>query len=101
MFAVNCCVRLCTVFALAGEITNGEVMVAVVDAVWPLPSVAVAVIVQEPGASGAVNDPVLEMVPQLAFHVAAPLAVNDRIDPSCMPGFSGLMVKVEEGMMVS
>lgn len=86
ILAVNCCVRPCCVFALAGEITSGEVMVAVVDALLPLPSVAVAVIVQELGVSGAVNDPVLEMVPQLAAQVAAALAVNKRVAPSCMPG---------------
>ena len=57
--------------------TSGDEMNALVNAIWPLPSVAWAVIVQEPGVSGAVKSPVpVPMVPQVVFHVAATVAVN-------------------------
>jgi hypothetical protein len=52
--AVNCCVCPWPVVALAGEITMGDVTFALAVAVWPLPSLAVPVIVQDPGTSGAV-----------------------------------------------
>ena len=48
----------------------GEVTVAVVFAVSPLPSVAVAVILQEPSESGAVKTPEPVMEPHDADHVA-------------------------------
>jgi hypothetical protein len=55
----------------------GEVTVAVAVAVRAVPSAAVAVMVQEPGVSGAVKSPVpVPMVPQVVFHVAATVAVN-------------------------
>jgi hypothetical protein len=90
-FAVNCCVVPCGVEAVAGVTVSGSVTVAVVDAAWPLPSVAVAVMVQEPAAIGAVNSPAELMVPQLAAHVAAALAVNCWVAPSLSVGFNGLM----------
>jgi len=54
IFAEDCCVWPCAVTTLAGEIISGEVMVAVVEALAPLPFVAVADTVQAPAASGAV-----------------------------------------------
>jgi hypothetical protein len=101
MLAVNCCVAPCGVEAEAGAMVNGEVTVAVVDAVWPLPSVAVAVMVQEPGAIGAVKRPALLMLPQLAAHVAAALAVNCWVAPSLSVGFKGEMVSVVAAATVS
>jgi hypothetical protein len=53
-----------------------EVTATVVEAVFPLPSVAVAVTLQEPDDAGAVNSPPLVMVPQAAAQVAPELAVN-------------------------
>ena len=53
VFAENCCVFPCAVAALAGEIVIGDVTVANVE-VEPLPLVDVAVMVHDPGASGAV-----------------------------------------------
>ena len=52
--AVNCCVCPWPVVAVMGEMTMGEDIFAVVDATCPLPSVAVAVMVHEPGDNGAV-----------------------------------------------
>ena len=46
---VNCCVCPCGVLALVGVMMIGDTMFAVEDAVWPLPSVAVAVMVHGPG----------------------------------------------------
>ena len=48
----------------------GDVTVASVLAVFPLPSVTVAVIVQEPSFSGAVNTPEPVMEPHDADQVA-------------------------------
>jgi hypothetical protein len=48
----------------------------VVLAVCPPPSVAVATTVQGSAVPGAVNQPLLVIVPQLAAQVAALLAVN-------------------------
>jgi hypothetical protein len=48
----------------------GELTVANVLAVFPLPSVAVAVIVQEVSTSGAVKSPELEIDPHDAVQVA-------------------------------
>jgi hypothetical protein len=93
-FAVNCCVCPAGVLALEGVITIGELTVATVEAVWPLPSVAVALTVHDEGARGAVNKPVDEMVPQDAVKLAALLAVNCFVAPSVMVGDNGLMLKV-------
>ena len=90
-FAVNCCVSPCAVEALDGVIANGEVIATPVDAVFPLPSDAMAVTVHAPGAKGAANRPALEMVPQFAFHVAAWLAVNCCVAASFTLGFNGAM----------
>jgi hypothetical protein len=92
MFAVNCCVSPRAVVALAGVTTNGETIPAVVDALLP-PLVAVPVIVQEPVASGAVYNPLLEIVPQLAIQVAALLAENCSVLPSETLGLMGVIVK--------
>jgi len=56
---------------LDGVTVIGEVTVAVVLAVSPLPSVAVAVILQAPSESGAVKTPELVMEPHDADQVAA------------------------------
>jgi hypothetical protein len=52
--AVNCWVCPWPVAADDGVMTMGEDIFAVVDATCPLPSVAVAVMVHEPGDNGAV-----------------------------------------------
>ena len=65
-FAVNCCVWPWAVLALEGVITMGDLTVATVDAVCPLPSVAVALIVHEEGLNGAVNKPLDAMLPHEA-----------------------------------
>ena len=56
--------------------TSGDEMNALVNAIWPLPSVAWAVMVQEVGARGAVKRPEVDMVPQEEAYVAALLVVN-------------------------
>jgi len=93
VFAENCCFCPCAVTALAGEIVIGDVTLANVD-VEPLPLVAVAVMVHEPGASGAVKRPEVEMEPQEALNVEGMLAVNCWVAPSLTVGFSGLRVNV-------
>jgi len=93
-FAENCCVCPCAVTALTGVIAMGDVTVAVVDALDPLPLVAVAVITHEPGERGAVNRPADEIVPQEAVNVEAVLAVNCCVPPSLTVGFRGLIVTV-------
>src|SRR6185369_2389470 len=50
--AVNCCLPRAKRLGSPGLITIAGVMVAVVEAVWPVPSVAVAITVQEPGDAG-------------------------------------------------
>ena len=81
---------------------SGDVMVAVVAAIWPLPSVAVAVTLQEPGAKGAVYRPVLApMLPQEAAQVAATFEVNCCVAPSLKVGVSGAIVNVGAGPTVS
>jgi|SRR5579863_1680802 len=61
--AVNCCVCPCGVLALAGVIAMGDTTVAVVAALWPLPSDAVAVTVHDDGLKGAMKRPAEEIVP--------------------------------------
>jgi hypothetical protein len=68
----------------------GEVTVTSVDAVEPLPSVAVAVTWHDSGARGAVNNPPWgSMEPQEAVNVAATLAVNCWVAFSLTVGVSG------------
>jgi len=67
-------------------------MVAVVDALVPLPLVAVAVTTHEPGERGAVNRPADEIAPHAAVNFAAVLAVNCCVPPSLTVGFRGLIV---------
>ena len=91
--AVNCCVCPCAVVALEGVMTTGEVMVAVVAAILPLPSAAVAVMVQEPGAKGAVYRPVFpSMLPQVVAQVAKMSDVNCCVAPSLKVGLRGEIV---------
>jgi hypothetical protein len=56
--------------------TSGDEMNALVNAIWPLPSVAWAVIVQEVGVKGAVKIPDVEIVPQVEALVALLLVAN-------------------------
>jgi hypothetical protein len=101
-FAVNCCVCPVGVLTLAGVIVIGEFTVATVEAVWPLPSVAVALMVHDDGARGAVNKPADEIEPQVAVKVAPLLAENCCVAPSVMVGDRGLMVKVvDEGAVMA
>ena len=93
--AVNCCVNPGAVVALVGETVSGLVMVATVDAVWPVPSVAVAVTVQDVGARGAVNNPEVLMEPHVAAHVAAALAVNCFVVAPGTEGVNGEIVNVD------
>ncbi len=68
-------------------------MVATVDVTWPLPSVAVAVMVHEAGLEDVWYRPVVApMVPQEAVQVAATLAVNCCCVPTGKVGLSGDMV---------
>ena len=83
----------CVVVTLDGETVSGLVMVATVEAVCPLPSVAVAVIVQAPTGNGAVKRPVLLMEPQVVAHVAAAVAVNCLVVEPGTEGFRGEMEK--------
>ena len=66
-----------------------------VDAVCPLPPVAVAVTVQEPAVAGALNRPVLSIVPQVADHVAAALAVKLIVPLGATVGVKGDIVRVD------
>jgi hypothetical protein len=73
----------------------GEVMVAVVEAVFPLPSLAAAAITQEPAVSGAVNDPEVGlMTPQDALQVTGAVAENCCTAPSLSWGLLGETVSV-------
>lgn len=95
MFAVNCCVWPSGVVALAGEIAIGDVTVALVDAVWPLPSVAFAVMVHDVGNSGAVKTPAADIDPQLALNVAPLPTVNCWVPPSLIVTLSGEIENVD------
>jgi hypothetical protein len=70
-----------------------EVTVAIVDAKLPVDDLAV--IVQEVWIRGAVNRPVVLMLPQEAVKVALLLAVNCCVAPSLTVGFSGEIANVE------
>jgi hypothetical protein len=92
--AENCFVAMACSAIVDGVMLScaGSVIVAVVEAVWPLPSVAVAVMVQEPVVAGAVNRPVLPPIdPHEAFHVAAAVAENWSVAFSATDGFTGAM----------
>ena len=65
----NCVFRACRL-AFAGVMVIGDDTAAEVLAVFPLPSIAVAVMVHEPSTSGAVKAPELVMEPHEADHVA-------------------------------
>src|SRR3954464_6653404 len=91
--AVNVWVFRACRFTAAGVTMIGEVAtVATVLAVRPLPSVAVAVTVQELAVAGAVKRPPLVINPQLAFHVEAWLAVNCRVPFTGTVGLTGEIV---------
>jgi hypothetical protein len=71
---------------------KGAVTVAVAVALAPL--LLVAVMVQEPGASGAVYRPELETEPQEAVQVAVALAVNCLVACSLNDAVVGEMEKL-------
>jgi hypothetical protein len=98
--AENCCVRFTAVVAEEGVIVIGEVTVAVPLAVRLLPSVAVAVTVQDPAVNGAVKRPVPSTEPQLAPHVAPRLAENCCVPPSLTLAVVGETVKPEDTVTV-
>ena len=100
--AVNCCVCPWPVVAVAGVIVKGDCTVATLVALRPLLSLAVAVMVQEPGTSGAVYRPeVAPMVPQDEVQVAATFDVNCCWAPSVIVGFDGAIVSVDAAPTVS
>ena len=67
-----------------------------VDASCPLPPVAVAVTVQVPVVAGAVNKPLLLIVPQEAVHVTAALAEKAIVPLGATVGVKGDIVRVVE-----
>jgi len=75
-FAVNCWVRPWPVVALEGVMTMGDLIVAVVATVRPVPSLAFAVTVQDDWVRGALKRPAAVMAPHDAVKVEATLAVN-------------------------
>ena len=75
-----------------GEMVMGECTVTAVVADLPVPSVALAVTVHEPGDRGAVNTPAEEMDPQEAVYAAALLALNCCVAPSVTVGPWGEIV---------
>lgn len=76
-FAVNVCVlRACRRTVLGVMTTDAGVIVTAVLAVCPLPSLAVAVTVQDPCAAGAVNVPSLVKEPQVETHVEGTVDVK-------------------------
>jgi hypothetical protein len=79
-----------------GVIEIGDVMLMFVEALCPLPSVALAAIVQDSATSGAVNKPPVETLPQSVAKVVAALAVNCWVAPSFTDGFKGLMENDDE-----
>ena len=90
MFAVNCCVCPCGVFADGGVITIGDTTVTAA-ATLPLPLVAVAVTLQVVlGYSGALKRPAVETDPHVVVHVDGVLAVN------CFVAFSETVADVGE-----
>ena len=66
-----------------------------VDAVCPLPPVAVAVTVHDPAVAGALNRPVLSIVPHGGDYVAAALAVKLIVPLGATAGVNGDIVKVD------
>ena len=83
---------------IAGE------MVAVVEAVWPVPSVAVAITVQErehDGVESQVVHPPFEIDPQEAAKVALLVAVNCWVEPVTRLGLSGEIVNGTGGPTLS
>lgn len=101
IFAVNCADPIACIAAVAGVMVIGDVTVTFAVAVWPVPFVAVALIVQEPAASGAVYKPVASTLPQVAVQLAGTLGVNCCCAPSLTVGLVGEMVKVGGVPMVS
>jgi hypothetical protein len=79
------------VVAEGGEMLTGEEIVAVVAALAPLPSVAVAVTLHDPVERGAVNTPDALILPQLAAQVTGTFAVNGWVLPSWTVGDRGAM----------
>jgi len=90
MFAVNCWVLPCGVFADGGVIVIGDVTVTLAVTL-PLPLVAVALTVHVAVAyRGALKSPAEEMEPQVCDHVDGALAVN------CWVAFSFSVAEVGE-----
>jgi len=100
--AVNCWVCPWAVVAAAGVTASAAEMVATVDVTCPLPSVAVAVMVQEPGVAGVLYSPVVAPIePQDAVQVEGVLEVNCCCVPAGNVGLSGEMVSADAAPMVS
>ena len=77
-------------------------MVAVVERVRELPSFAVAVMVQDVGARGAVKSPATgSMLPQVVAQPALMLDVNCLVAPAVTLGLSGEIVNVARAATVS
>ena len=96
LLAVNCKVPSACTGPLDGVMVNepAAVTVTTVDAVCPLPPVAVAFTVQDPVVAGALNRPVLSIVPQVAVHVTAALAEKSMVPFTETVGVSGEIVRV-------
>ena len=96
LLAVNCKVPSACTGPLDGVMDNEPVLVTVtiVDAVCPLPPVAVAFTVQDPVVAGALNRPVLSIVPQVAVQVTAALAEKSMVPFTETEGVSGEIVRV-------
>lgn len=77
-------------------IANAPVLLTVtsVDAFCPPSPVAVAVTVQDPAVAGAVNKPLLLIVPQLVAHVTAALAEKLTVPFTETVGVNGDIVRV-------
>jgi hypothetical protein len=92
--AVNVCVfRACKWAVLGVMMTAAGVIVTGVLAVCPLPSVAVAVTVQDCCVLGAVKVPSLAMVPQVDAHVAGTVDVKWTVPLAAREEFKGAMVR--------
>ena len=90
--AVNCCVCPDCTVALAGEIVTdtGAGIVTCADALLVRSAIEVAVTVKAlPGVDPAVKRPLFDIVPPVADHVTATLAVNCLVCPGCTVALVG------------
>ena len=86
----------------AGVIASAADTVTTVELRCPLPSVAVAVTVQDVGLDGVLYKPVLApIVPHDAVQVAGALEVNCCCVPAGRVGLSGVMVSAAAAPIVS